>query len=185
MNSIVTQTLLIIFISACWYYIGYMAGEFFTQKKVKKAITDYMREVNNTLMKMSEAVKTSTASNHQSDMKKAYQILEEVNAIAKRQIDLMGNIDGPSRGAAYSRWRNDVISNLKEMEATKISKLREILAMGLDPKITIVVDGKEEKKRLSEAIKEYEKDYPATPASSTPAPTKPKPKFTVIHNPEV
>lgn len=112
-------------------------------------------------------------------IKKAYALLDEVNAITNEQMNLIGSLDGPSKGAAFSRHRNDVYEYIKELETKKIAKFNEVLALGLDPEVTVFIDGKEAKQKLSEAIKQYDVLSEEAPKINA------KPKLSVVKPTEV
>jgi len=84
--------------------------------------------------------------------------LERAAKIAEQQQLMMAQIDMPSKNALHSRWKNDLIHNVKELEKDKIAILRSILTEdGFDP--TIITNDETGQKRellLSQLIKNYD-----------------------------
>src|SRR6185369_8368026 len=65
----------------------------------------------------------------------------QVTEITSRQMDLISSVDRPSASAAHSRHKNSIAGELKALEQQKIDIFKSILADGVDPQLSIVVDG--------------------------------------------
>jgi HD superfamily phosphohydrolase len=152
--------------------------EKFEQKKLDPDVKKATDEVNRILDEMINRV-----SNVDTIKKRAEAKFNEALKISDEQQELMARLDGPSKGAAFSRWRNDVREELMDLERKKIDLFKEILADGIDPYITVKYkDDSSVKIRMSEAVQKFEElDKPAFPKNKKkPEPTKPK--FRVITN---
>lgn len=164
------------------FYSGYLFGIQVAAAKMKAQLKAYSDKVAATMIDvLKEVAKERELKKDPSKsqkIKEAFQLLEDVNVITQRQMDIMASIDGPSKGAAFSRWRNGVIQELKQLEEDKMAKLQSILDMGLDPRIKVVVDGVETKRKLSEVMSEY-----TATADPKPLDTKAKkPTFSLVKN---
>lgn len=93
------------------------------------------------------------------DVKKVKDLILKAEEIAKKQIELSGAAQQPSKGAAHSRWKNDIIGLMKQLESDKMDIFRAIVAEGYDPKIGVMMpDGVVEQFPMSEAVKMWEEE---------------------------
>lgn len=179
------------------FYIGYTFGHHkaaakFKKEleeqtaKFKKKLDEYSEQLSNYVLNtLLDSLKTKPVSDEEQRIKKeAYKLLDEVNQITDEQLTLLKGIDGPSKGAAFSRWRNDVIGQLKALEKDKLEKLQKVLDLGLNPKITAYVNGETVKKPLSEVLKDYYDLYPKDKETTTSTPVKPKAYLSVVKTEE-
>ncbi len=96
----------------------------------------------------------------------------KVNEITEQQLNLIGRAERPSASAAHSRSKNDIVGQIKALEEEKISIFRSILKDGIDPKLQIIVDGKPQTIKMSEAVAMHDGTQ-AYPESKT-EPMKPR-----------
>jgi hypothetical protein len=75
-----------------------------------------------------------------------------VNEITEQQLNLIGRAERPSASAAHSRSKNDIVGQIKALEEEKIEIFRSILKDGLDPKLQIMIEGKPQIIKMSEAV---------------------------------
>lgn len=80
----------------------------------------------------------------------------EITEITDRQMDLMSGAERPSASALHSKHQNGIISELKKLEEQKMTIFKSILQDGLDPNLSIMVDGKPTVMKMSEAVSMYE-----------------------------
>ena len=101
---------------------------------------------------------------------------EKVKELTQKQYDLIGQLDNPSKNATHSRWKNDVILDVQNLEKEKMDIFKLILADGIDPYVTTPddINNKENYRRLSEVVKEYEDSQKQNPIANTNATIKPK-----------
>lgn len=86
----------------------------------------------------------------------------EAVKITEQQQELISRLDGPSKGALFSQWRNDVRGELLNMERQKMDIMRSIVADGIDPMVSVTGDnGELLKKKMSESIAEFDAMYPS------------------------
>ena len=103
--------------------------------------------------------------------------LREAAEIAKIQMEMLSQIDAPSKNALHSKYKNGLISEIQELETQKMALLKQVLDSGFDPTITVMNDeGVLEEQLLS--------DYFNSPHGVVP-PVKEKPvrklgKFTLF-----
>lgn len=91
----------------------------------------------------------------------AKQRFDQVLKINEQQNDLIGAVEGPSRGALFSKWRNDKRGQLLELEREKMDIFRSILKDGLDPLVNVMGDdGEVTKKKMSETVAEFDQRFP-------------------------
>ena len=76
--------------------------------------------------------------------------MDKLDAIMAEQIDLMGAIDGPSKGSSHSRWKNDIIKRIKDLDKEKIELMDSIVADGFNPTLKVSIGGEEKMMKLSE-----------------------------------
>jgi hypothetical protein len=69
------------------------------------------------------------------------QRLAEAGRIADEQAQLRAMAEMPSKNSLHSRHKNNLVGQLFELEAQKISILKTVLGEGFDPMITILRDG--------------------------------------------
>ena len=114
------------------------------------------------------------------DVAKVTQLIKDAEGLAKQQSDLAGQAQQPSKGAAHSRWKNDLIAQMRDLESQKIDVFRKIVAEGYDPKIGVLMPGGEvEQLPMSEAIKIWEiEDSAKSPPAPAPDSIKRQPATT-------
>jgi len=97
-------------------------------------------------------------------------------AISHEQSQMISKIEGPSRGALYSKWRNDTRSQLLALEREKMDIFRSIIADGLDPLVSVMGDdGEVVKKKMSETVAEFDAHFPKDDRAKAPVAVKPQP----------
>jgi hypothetical protein len=85
--------------------------------------------------------------------------LDRLQEISKEQIDCINSIDRPSASAAHSRYKNTVVSQIKQLEEEKEKLLRGILARGFDPLLSIIMtDGQTKSMKVSEIVSMLESE---------------------------
>lgn len=95
----------------------------------------------------------------------------EINEITDEQLELIAHVERPSASASHSRHKNGIVQRIKDLEERKLELFHEILDTGIDPVITIYIDGEEKKIRMSEAVKLREEqidDYDNNTDSKSP-----------------
>ena len=95
-------------------------------------------------------------------IKYRFSLAEEMS---KQQMDLMDKIYEPSKGAAHSRWKNEIIQQVDAIEKDKLDIFRTLIKDGVDPYIQFAgPEGQMEKIRMSEAVARAEsnQDIPLT-----------------------
>lgn len=110
-----------------------------------------------------------------------------VTEITDRQLELVTRAERPSASAAHSRHKNSIIGELKALEQEKIEIFRSILADGIDPKLSIVIDGKPSTMKMSEAVALYDTNAgnaPSAPQSKTETNTPRNNGLKLVHNQE-
>jgi hypothetical protein len=123
------------------------------------------------------------------DLKKKYQTvkprLKKAAEISNQQLDLLAQTQAPSMNALHSKFKNELVGQIKSLENEKRDLLRSILKEGFDPNLTIgTPDGGKEVLRLSEYM--TRNGIPLDqPADAAPMPPQAKPtkagKFFVIN----
>jgi hypothetical protein len=90
--------------------------------------------------------------------------------ITDEQMSLLSGVERPSASALHSKHQNSIISELKKLEEQKMDIFRSILKDGVDPNLSIMVDGKPTTMKMSEAVSLYEshnKPYDKTDTKNT------------------
>lgn len=147
-----------------FYVLGILTGftlallwGLFLVERAKKRLTEAVDKVG---LQAKEAALIASA-------KKRF---AEALKISDQQQDLLGRLDGPSKGALFSQWRNSVRQELLALERQKIDIMRSIVADGIDPVVSVAGEGDTlVKKRMSEAVAEFDAMYPPEPTLK-PAP---------------
>jgi hypothetical protein len=103
--------------------------------------------------------------------------------ITEQQLNLISQADRPSASAAHSKHKNDLIRRLKDMESEKVAIFRTILADGVDPNLTIMVDGEPTHIKMSEAVLMHDNGE-AYPPSKTETKSPQKNGLRLVHNEE-
>lgn len=95
--------------------------------------------------------------------------LERINEISKIQLGYASALDRPNASAAHARHKNGVVSQMKELDEEKIAIFKSILSSGVDPMLSISIDGEIKSLRASELLPylEGKGSLPADPAPQT------------------
>ncbi|CAM6003918.1 unnamed protein product [Sphagnum balticum] len=81
--------------------------------------------------------------------------LLKASDIAQAQMSVRAQMDMPSKNALHSKYKNDLMLELQEMEQQKLDLLRTILIEGYNPMITVLNEsGKKTEMPLSEYVDE-------------------------------
>jgi hypothetical protein len=110
------------------------------------------------------------------DVPKINALIERLTAISNEQKAMLQSIDCPSANGLHSKYKNNIIDQLKALDIEKRVGMQALIDMGCDPLVPYKNDkGDSEMIRLSEILKLI------TP-QATPAETKieRKAKFTII-----
>lgn len=83
----------------------------------------------------------------------------KANEITEAQLDLVSQAERPSASAAHSRHKNDIIRRLKQLEEEKIDLFRSILKDGVDPVLSVMIDGVQQTIKMSEAVMMHENNH--------------------------
>jgi hypothetical protein len=78
--------------------------------------------------------------------------IERINEISKIQLDYIGALDRPNASASHARHKNNLVSQVKSLEEEKITLFKSILEDGMDPLLTVVIDGVTKNLRASELL---------------------------------
>jgi hypothetical protein len=129
-------------------------------------------------------VKTSKSEAPSPELKEAEDLFDQVNNITKEQLKLLQAADTPSKGAAFSKWKNEVGQQILSLETEKDTKLRRILSLGFDPMISVVDANGQKKIRLSEYL-DTQAETSASPTGHVvpPPPTQIKPQLRLVKEP--
>lgn len=90
-----------------------------------------------------------------------------VSEITNQQMELLSRTERPSASALHSKHQNGIIGEIKRLEEEKISIFRSILKDGLDPNLSIIIDGKVTTMKMSEAVSLYESNQSPTIKTET------------------
>lgn len=111
---------------------------------------------------------------------------KKIEEITDKQLDLVSRVDRPSASAAHSRYKNDIVGQLKALEDEKVDIMRSIVDDGIDPNITISIDGEPQSMKMSEAINMHDinNKKPFTPPPKTESIKTRNNGLRLIHNSE-
>lgn len=157
------------FLAICLgFIVGALVGAYFMYGFLQVAFSERLKKLLSE--KLNNLQNNSKDAVHKLDHLKSK--VETLSDLVQRQQDLLGSLDQPSKNATHSKHKNQVISQIKDLEAQKIVILKEILAEGVDLDIKVLTPDGEKIMKLSEAIKVHEKNLGAT---SYAPPTDPQP----------
>ena len=119
------------------YYLNKIAKEYDAEKKKKSQVKDnrLLEEAKASMKGIEEAL---------SDLETMTSVKErfkQVDEIIQEQLGLMSSIDGPSRGASHSKYKSEIARRIKKLEENKLAIYKTILADGVDPTLTAIIDG--------------------------------------------
>ena len=133
-----------------------------------------LRKANDKLMK---DIKEKTANVEEKVLTIKNRLLQAAD-IAQQQMDLRAQLDLPSKNALHSKYKNQIVAQLADLEYQKIDLLKTILAEGYDPLITIIGDaGNKEEIHLSTYVDQattqlsesgFANNTPPPPVNDTP-----------------
>lgn len=158
------HTVLIIAIYLVAVFIAYRMGHFHGQLYMKKKIDAIIKALYNNFKEQlsdknsSNASLFDTATGGNTDkQQRILDLIAKASNISNQQADLYMQTSLPSKGASHSRWKNDIINKIKQLDTEKYSTLKKILSEGYDPKVAVIGDsGRHEQKYISELVEEYD-----------------------------
>lgn len=105
--------------------------------------------------------------------------LKQVQVITDQQLAIQGARDQPSKNALHSRYKNDLIQDIKKLEEEKMAILQSILDDGFDPLMNILDEnGQKQELPLSHFVN---KAPPSAPLpTAPPSSSKRVGKFTLV-----
>lgn len=95
--------------------------------------------------------------------------IEKINEITQLQLSLLSQMDRPSASASHSRYKNEIVRHMKQLEEEKFNIFRSILKDGFDGNINVSIDGKMQSLKISEVIAMYDgqQQQPNPPQNKT------------------
>ena len=78
------------------------------------------------------------AADLEAGLKGVNERLVKAKELTERQVSMMSQIDQPSKNALHSKYKNDLVYEIRKIEDEKNELLRSILKDGYDPSITIL-----------------------------------------------
>lgn len=88
---------------------------------------------------------------------------KQINEMTKRQMDLVSQMEAPSKSAAHSRNKSALSGELKQLEEQKLEIFQSFLNDNIDPVITVLnSDGEPSSMKVSEfmGLDETKEDLP-------------------------
>lgn len=105
------------------------------------------------------------------DYPKIEKHIDRLKAIVQEQMELFSQIDRPSVNSMHSRYKNELLGKMKQLDAEKYSVMRALVAMGCDPMVRMqTLDGTVKELSISQILALY--DEPEAP-KETGAPNVP------------
>lgn len=175
------------------FLVGFIAGGVFSllcvaaifnkwakeYDKEKKKLNTVLKKGSKTISDSNLADEAGAALKGLEDAMKDLELMgsikerfKKVDEMIQEQLNLMSMIDGPSKGASHSRYKGEIARRIKELEESKLDIYKTILADGIDPILTAVVEGDTSKMKLSDAVRDME--LALTEADGPPPKTNPK-----------
>ncbi len=144
------------------FFLGIVAGA---------AVTTLAGLIYGTSLAKQEDVKVKEAMKNVELLGSVKYRFTKVNEITEAQLNLINQAERPSASASHSKHKNDIVGQIKALEEEKIEIFRSILKDGVDPKLSIMTDGKMQSIRMSEAVAMHDgtQTYPV----SNTEPSKP------------
>jgi hypothetical protein len=115
------------------------------------------------------------------------QMFAEIHEITEEQLALLPYTESPSASASHSHHKNKTVRRIKALEERKVELFRQILDAGVDPVITMYIDGESKQIKMSEALKLQDaEETPKTPPEKTDSnpPHKDARQLTLVKNEE-
>lgn len=103
-------------------FVGYGYYQFNKIKKAKENLLDQLYKKTAEVEQKKELIKDR---------------LTQASELAKMQMELRAQAEMPSKNAVHSKYKNDLVHEINDMEHRKLDLLRTILAEGFDPTITV------------------------------------------------
>lgn len=148
-------------VSLIFFVTGMFLGFTLTVYSLSSILKKTSIDKQDTLLK-------KTAEEHEMIGSIKYRFKQIAN-IQEEQLSIISKIEGPSKGAAYSRGRNNISKYVEELEKTKIDIFRSILEDGFDPIVTIYdYDGNQRSIKMSEAVSIADKELENTKPTKKP-----------------
>lgn len=151
------------------FTLGFIAGTLMTRRVWKKAIRDMVSKFETILIELEADKQKKKPVIRKKSYVKIKKIMLQIEDLIESQLAMWANVDGPNRGASHSKWKKDLVANIKTLEEDKIKLFKEILAEGVDMKVgSVDNDGVKVTKTISEIIAEHEGTQPTTPFKNDP-----------------
>jgi hypothetical protein len=80
-------------------------------------------------------------------------MIDRVNAISKEQTVYLASLDNPNANSLHAKHKNTIISIIKSLEEEKYAIFKSILQEGQDPRISVILEGKQQVLSISELLK--------------------------------
>ena len=98
---------------------------------------------------------TEPAVADSSDYEKARERLLAAAEIGARQLELLALAQEPSKNALHSKYKNEIIQEVRQVEEDKRTLLRSIIKDGLNPKVSVTgPNGEKVATKLSDYMNE-------------------------------
>lgn len=121
------------------------------------------RQMKQKISKVMNSVEDALANASIGDLPKKN--LLKVKDITVKQLELKGYLDYPQKNSLHGKHKNQIISEVKELEEEKIKLLQEILTAGFDPVVsTLDANGEIQSVKLSEYMREQGLTPDTTPS---------------------
>lgn len=159
----------------CAFVLGFLCGIFTLIAYGLYRVKKYDKKVKNFI----ESLKKLTTEKSKS-MQSIKKRLDQAFDITDRQLAIMGMLDMPQTSASHGKYKNQLVSELKQLEEEKMGILKSILQEGHDPSLVVLKgDGQKEVVKLSEFIRRQEQIVAENQVP--PPPRKPdKPMLKVV-----
>jgi len=148
--------------------MGYGAWQLRKIRKTKKALLEQIKALDTEEDKKKNSIKER---------------LFQASALAQTQMTIKAQLEMPSKNGLHSKYKNDLVFEIQDIEQQKIEILKSIIADGFDPMITVVNENGVKAEitlstYISEALAALGKHTGTQPPPLPPDPTK-KNKFIV------
>lgn len=114
-------------------------------KKFKTLLQDIETAIANT---PTTSAPKPTISPTKIERQRILENINKLNNLSDEQISLVNQLDYPSRGASHSRWKNETITRLKELEKNKFVILKALLSDGYDAELKYIIPNTGEHKMM-------------------------------------
>ena len=149
-----------------------------------------IRRQRQQLTKLLDKFKTDNKTNNKSEDEALSTIntkikFQKVREISEQMLQLQAACNQPSKNAAHSKYKNDIVRQMRELDLKRQKIIKEILDSGHNPEVQILLEDGTTKTRSLKDVLDQLKDVHSASVSNDVKPSKKSHLYLVEDNDEL